>query len=68
MAILDLEVEQIDFIGAFLNNDLDIDIYIKLPKRLDLYNKYSKNLLDKFGYNPKVDQVIHIQKALYSFK
>ena len=62
-AKLDLEVEQIDFIGAFLNSDLDVNIYIEIPEGFDLYAQQNPQIakqLAKFGYKPKENQVIHI--------
>ena len=52
--INDWEIEQIDFIGAFLNGDLKKDIYIEIPPELiKLIAKDPKftNLTVKCGYN-----------------
>ena len=53
-AINDWEIEQIDFIGAFLNGDLKEDIYMEIPPELiKLIAKDPKfaNLAAKCGYN-----------------
>ena len=53
-AINDWEIEQIDFIRAFLNGDLKKDIYIEIPPELiKLVTKDLKftNLAAKCGFN-----------------
>ena len=52
--INDWEIEQIDFVGAFLNGDLKEDIYMEIPPELiKLVAKDLKfaNLAVKCGYN-----------------
>ena len=69
--INDWEIEQIDFIGAFLNGDLKEDIYMEIPPELiKLAVKDLKfvNLAAKCGYNSAEDQIIHLKKALYGLK
>lgn len=61
----DLEIEQIDFIGAFLNGDLEEDIFITVPEGVEAYNV---DELALYGYNPSVKQIIHLKKALYGLK
>ena len=53
-AINDWEIEQIDFIGAFLNGDLKEDIYMEIPPKLiKLIAKDLKfmNLVAKYSFN-----------------
>ena len=71
--INDWEIEQIDFIGAFLNGDLKEDIYMEIPPELiKLVAKDLKfvNLVVKCGYNinSAEGQIIHLKKALYGLK
>ncbi|KAK2074398.1 hypothetical protein P8C59_008606 [Phyllachora maydis] len=70
-AVLDWEIEQADFIGAFLNSALREEIYMEIPKGLlDLAasNKAIYKLLLKYGYNPSTSNIIKLSKALYSLK
>ena len=72
-AINDWEIEQIDFIGAFLDGDLKEDIYIEIPPELiKLAAKDPKfvNLTAKYGFNinSAEGQIIHLKKALYRLK
>ncbi|KAK2067988.1 hypothetical protein P8C59_001687 [Phyllachora maydis] len=67
-AVLDWEIEQADFIGAFLNSALREEIYIEIPEGLlDLAasNKAIYKLLLKYGYNPSTPNIIKLSKALY---
>ncbi|KAK2066205.1 hypothetical protein P8C59_000040 [Phyllachora maydis] len=67
-AVLDWEIEQADFIGAFLNSALREEIYIEIPKGLlDLAasNKAIYKLFLKYGYNPSTPNIIKLSKALY---
>ncbi|KAK2074004.1 hypothetical protein P8C59_008241 [Phyllachora maydis] len=62
------EIEQADFIGAFLNSALGEEIYIEIPEGLlDLAasNKAIYKLLLKYGYNPSTPNIIKLSKALY---
>ncbi|KAK2072678.1 hypothetical protein P8C59_007016 [Phyllachora maydis] len=70
-AVLDWEIEQADFIGAFLNSALREEIYMEIPKGLlDLAasNKAIYKLLLKYSYNPSTPNIIKLSKALYSLK
>ncbi|KAK2066260.1 hypothetical protein P8C59_000091 [Phyllachora maydis] len=70
-AVLDWEIEQANFIGAFLNSALREEIYIEIPKGLlDLAasNKAIYKLLLKYSYNPSTPNIIKLSKALYSLK
>ncbi|KAK2068006.1 hypothetical protein P8C59_002680 [Phyllachora maydis] len=70
-AVLDWEIEQADFIRAFLNSALREEIYIEIPKGLlDLAasKKAIYKLLLKYGYNPSTPNIIKLSKALYSLK
>ncbi|KAK2073388.1 hypothetical protein P8C59_007676 [Phyllachora maydis] len=70
-AVLDWEIEQADFIGAFLNSALREEIYMEIPKGLlDLAasNKAIYKLLLKYGYNPSTPNIIKLSKALYGLK
>ncbi|KAK2074610.1 hypothetical protein P8C59_008804 [Phyllachora maydis] len=70
-AVLDWEIEQADFIGAFLNSALREEIYIEIPKGLlDLAvsNKAIYKLLLKYSYNPSTPNIIKLSKALYGLK
>ncbi|KAK2071849.1 hypothetical protein P8C59_006239 [Phyllachora maydis] len=70
-AVLDWEIEQADFIGAFLNSAFREEIYIEIPKGLlDLAasNKAIYKLLLKYGYNPSTPNIIKLSKALYGLK
>ncbi|KAK2075500.1 hypothetical protein P8C59_009622 [Phyllachora maydis] len=67
-AVLDWEIEQADFIGAFLNSTLREEIYMEIPEGLlDLAasNKAIYKLLLKYGYNPSTPNIIKLSKALY---
>ncbi|KAK2067970.1 hypothetical protein P8C59_001669 [Phyllachora maydis] len=67
-AVLDWEIEQADFIGAFLNSALREEIYIEIPKGLlDLAasNKAIYKLLLKYSYNPSTPNIVKLSKALY---
>ncbi|KAK2074715.1 hypothetical protein P8C59_008899 [Phyllachora maydis] len=67
-AVLDWEIEQANFIGAFLNSALREEIYIEIPEGLlDLAasNKAIYKLLLKYGYNPSTPNIIKLSKALY---
>ncbi|KAK2070926.1 hypothetical protein P8C59_005387 [Phyllachora maydis] len=67
-AVLDWEIEQADFIGAFLNSALREEIYMEIPKGLlDLAasNKAIYKLLLKYGYNPSTPNIIKLSKTLY---
>ena len=58
MAIEDLEIEQIDFIGAFLNAGLDIKVYIEIPEGLyefNLSDLANIDLLKYHGWDPSKD-------------
>ncbi|KAK2075413.1 hypothetical protein P8C59_009542 [Phyllachora maydis] len=66
--VLDWEIEQANFIGAFLNSALREEIYIEIPKGLlDLAasNKAIYKLLLKYGFNPSTPNIIKLSKALY---
>ncbi|KAK2069415.1 hypothetical protein P8C59_004000 [Phyllachora maydis] len=68
-AVLDWEIEQADFKGAFLNSALREEIYMEIPKGLlDLAasNKAIYKLLLKYGYNPSTPNIIKLSKALYN--
>ncbi|KAK2071856.1 hypothetical protein P8C59_006246 [Phyllachora maydis] len=68
-AVLDWEIEQADFIGAFLNSALREEIYMEIPKGLlDLAasNKAIYKLLLKYSYNPSTPNIIKLSKALYN--
>ncbi|KAK2072218.1 hypothetical protein P8C59_006589 [Phyllachora maydis] len=70
-AVLDWEIEQADFIGAFLNSALREEIYMEIPEGLlDLAasNKAIYKLLLKYSYNPSTPNIIKLSKALYSLK
>ena len=72
-AINDWEIEQINFIGAFLNGNLKKNIYMEIPSELiKLIAKDPKfaNLAANFGYNinSAEGQIIHLKKALYRIK
>ncbi|KAK2074165.1 hypothetical protein P8C59_008392 [Phyllachora maydis] len=67
-AVLDWEIEQADFIGAFLNSALREEIYMEIPEGLlDLAasNKAIYKLLLKYGYNPSTPNIIKLSKVLY---
>ncbi|KAK2075465.1 hypothetical protein P8C59_009591 [Phyllachora maydis] len=69
--VLDWEIEQADFIRAFLNSALREEIYMEIPKGLlDLAasNKAIYKLLLKYGYNPSTPNIIKLSKALYGLK
>ncbi|KAK2068047.1 hypothetical protein P8C59_002719 [Phyllachora maydis] len=67
-AVLDWEIEQADFIGAFLNSALREEIYMEIPEGLlDLAasNKAIYKLLLKYGYNPSTPNIIKLSKAVF---
>ena len=54
----DWEIEQINFIGAFLNGDLQEDNYLEVPeefKKLAGKNQLFSKLAAKHGYDPEGD-------------
>ncbi|KAK2067497.1 hypothetical protein P8C59_001235 [Phyllachora maydis] len=70
-AVLDWEIEQADFIRAFLNSALREEIYMEIPEGLlDLAasNKAIYKLLLKYSYNPSTPNIIKLSKALYGLK
>ena len=72
-AINNWEIEQINFIEAFLNNDLKKDIYSGIPPewiKLAAKDQKFTNLAAKYGYNinSAEGQIIHLKKALYGLK
>jgi Reverse transcriptase (RNA-dependent DNA polymerase)./Integrase core domain. len=71
-AALDWEIEQIDFIGAFLNSDLDVEIYLSIPEGFaewaSTVNPQFQKVLQACGYNPKEEQIILLKRALYGLK
>ncbi|KAK2073371.1 hypothetical protein P8C59_007659 [Phyllachora maydis] len=70
-AVLDWEIEQAAFIGAFLNSALREEIYMEIPEGLlDLAasNKAIYKLLLKYSYNPSTPNIIKLSKVLYSLK
>ncbi len=70
-ATYNLEVEQIDFIGAFLNSNLTKDIYIESPAGLEeLFEARPKlrAVAARGGYKPSTKQIIKLNKALYGLK
>ena len=72
-AINNWEIEQIDFIEAFLNSNLKKDIYIEIPPeliKLTAKNPKFTNLTAKYDFNinPAEGQIIHLKKALYRLK
>ncbi|KAK2068597.1 hypothetical protein P8C59_003229 [Phyllachora maydis] len=70
-AVLDWEIEQATFIGAFLDSAFREEIYMEIPKELlDLAasNKAICKLLLKYSYNPSTANIIKLSKALYSLK
>lgn len=67
-AVYDWEIEQIDFIGAFLYSDLEEDIYIEVVDGLDEFFRNHPALAQKIGWVPGEDQVILLRKALYGLK
>ena len=67
----DWEVEQIDFIGAFLNSTLKETIYMEIPEGFtEFYEDRPKlaALLAKHGYKASKNQVILLRKSLYGLK
>lgn len=61
------EIEQIDFIGAFLNSDLtDVDIYLQIPEGFSDWARScsptTAKILVQMGYNPKEMQVILLER------
>ena len=71
-AAKDWEIEQIDFIGAFLNSDLDVDIYLSTPEGFSEWLATAtteiKRLAKSLGFKRSEKQVILLKKALYGLK
>ena len=70
-ALLDWEIEQVDFVGAFLNSGLSENIYMEVPEELIKLATNSPSFMElaaKFGYNSRQNQVIFLRKALYGLK
>ncbi len=73
--INDWEVEQIDFVRAFINTDFKEDIYIQITEGFEAFAvKISKErfkiarFFKKLGYNPFKKQIILFAKMLYGLK
>jgi hypothetical protein len=69
--VKDLEIEQIDFIGAFLNAGVDVNLYMEVPEGLYEYSLSSTavaDLLKRYYWDPVEDQVILLKKSLYGLK
>jgi hypothetical protein len=49
---LDWEIEQIDFVGAFLNANLNEEIVIAMPDGLAVFLAENPELAKAIGYNP----------------
>jgi len=61
----------VDFVGAFLNNKLDVEFYIEVPKGLYEFSLNSPKVLDllkRYSWDPSEDQVILLNKGLYNLK
>ena len=70
-ALNNWEIEQIDFIGAFLNGDLLEDIFMEIPSellKLVANNPEFAKLAARYGFNPAENQIIYLNKALYGLK
>lgn len=59
---LELEMYQLDFISAYLNGDIEEEIFMEIPNKL--YEILDKNELRKFSG----DKVWLIKRALYELK
>ena len=73
--INDWEIEQIDFVRAFLNTDLKEDIYIQIPRGFKAFTTKSfkkkpkiARLFKKLDYNLFEKQIILFVKVLYGLK
>ena len=65
------EIKQIDFIGAFLNGNLNEDIYMEIPTKLiklAAEDPSFAKLAAKHGYDSTGNQIIYLRKALYGLK
>jgi hypothetical protein len=65
------EIEQVDFIGAFLNSHLKEAIYTEIPTGFTAFIKARPKLANKLialGWDPTIRQVILLKKALYGLK
>ena len=60
------EIEQIDFIGAFLNADLEEDIFIEISEGLKEYFQHFP--IPTHSYSPHQEQVIWLKHSLYDLK
>jgi len=61
----------VDFVGAFLNNELDVEFYIEVFEGLYELSFSSFEVLDflkRYGWDPSEDQVILLGKGLYGLK
>jgi len=48
----------VDFVGAFLNNELDVEFYIEVPEGLYEFSFSSPKALDflkRYGWDPSED-------------
>lgn len=59
---LELEVHQLDFISAYLNGDIEEEIFMEIPN--ELYEIMDEDELRKFSG----DKVWLIKRALYGLK
>jgi Reverse transcriptase (RNA-dependent DNA polymerase)/GAG-pre-integrase domain len=67
----DWEIQQVDFIGAFLNSPLKEAIYTEIPSGFKAFIEANPDLakaLRALGWNPLKKQVILLNKALYGLK
>lgn len=67
-AALDWEIEQIDFVGAFLNADLKEEIVIAMPDGLAVFLAENPELAKAIGYDPAESQAIRVLRSLYGLK
>ena len=70
-AVNNWEIQQIDFIGAFLNGEVKEDIYLEPPEGLQLLldkDPMLAKLMAKLGWSATEDLVLQLEKALYGLK
>lgn len=70
-AAQDLDLDQVDFKTAFLNGDIDEDIYMEVPEGVEITKEYLKELdldLDKVENVTKLDIICKLEKSMYGTK